>query len=214
MDYLAKICRVLGLDARSAIWQGRAQKTSRAVHALLWDKQVQFYTDGDMGGHLTHVRAVSSFLPLLLADIPAEHAAALVGALADPGAFGSAFPIPSLSLDHPQWSTDMWRGATWINFNYLVCQALRERGYRREARRLAEITLAVVRREYERFGVVFEFFDAAGCLAPPECERKGATRPPYDIRRKFDSIRDYHWSAALCLSLLLQRDRGAVYFSA
>ena len=61
MDYLAKICRVLGLDARSAIWQGRAQKTSRAVHALLWDKQVQFYTDGDMGGHLTHVRAVSSF---------------------------------------------------------------------------------------------------------------------------------------------------------
>jgi hypothetical protein len=157
---------------------------------------------------LTHIRAVSGFLPLLLADIPAAYAAALVDALADPTAFASSFPIPSVSLDHPQWSTDMWRGSTWINFNYLVVQALRERGYRTEARRLADTTLAVVRREYERFGVLFEFFDATSQLSPPECDRKGPRRSPYDIRRKFDSIRDYHWTAALCLSLLFQREKG------
>jgi hypothetical protein len=85
---------------------------------------------------------------------------------------------------------------------------LRERGYRTEAKRLADTTLAVVRREYIRFGVLFEFFDATSRLSPPECDRKGPSQPPYDIRRKFDSIRDYHWTAALCLSLLFQRERG------
>jgi len=209
MDCLAKICRELGLDSRGTFWQMRSQQTSQAIHSLLWDAQVQFYTDRDLRqGNLTHIRAVSGFLPLLLADIPAEHAAALVDALADPTAFASSFPIPSVSLDHPQWSTDMWRGSTWINFNYLVVQALRERGYRTEARRLADTTLAVVRREYERFGVLFEFFDATSQLSPPECDRKGPRRSPYDIRRKFDSIRDYHWTAALCLSLLFQREKG------
>ncbi len=187
MACLAKICRELSLDDRGALWERRSQQTSQAIHRWLWDAQTRFYTDRDLRqGNLTHVRAVSGFLPLWLTDIPAEHAAALVDALADPSAFAAAFPIPSLSLDHAQWSTDMWRGATWINFNYMVSQALKERGYRNEARRLADTTLAVVRREYERFGVIFEFFDAAGRLSPPECDRKGPNRPPYDIRQKYD----------------------------
>ncbi len=108
MDYLAKICRVIGLYSRGAFWQIRSQQTSQAIYSLLWDPHVQFYTDRDLRqGNFTHIRAVSGFLPLLLADIPADHAAALVDALADPTAFASSFPIPSMSLDHPQWSTDM-----------------------------------------------------------------------------------------------------------
>lgn len=97
----------------------------------------------------------------------------------------------------------MWRGATWINFNYLVILGLRRQGLAELAQELAEKTIRYVNKYYEQFGVLFEFFDAKDERTPPECDRKGARRPPYDIRRKMDSIRDYHWTAALTFCLLL-----------
>lgn len=41
-------------------------------------------------------------------------------------------------------------------------------------------------------------------VPPTQCERKGPPITPYNIRCKSDSIRDYHWSAALTACLLLE----------
>jgi hypothetical protein len=117
----------------------------------------------------------------------------------------AACPIPSVALDEPTWSTDMWRGAAWINMNYMTIIGLRRHGRRETADWLAERTLAFVRDAYERHGVLFEFFDARGQRPPMACDRKGPVSGVYDIRARYEVIRDYHWTAALCFDLMLQR---------
>jgi hypothetical protein len=162
-----------------------------------------FYYDRDFSGRFTGVKAVSGFLPLLLDDIPLSHVDRLAAHLDDPTTFAAPFPVPSVALDHPTWSTDMWRGATWINMNYLIVIGLRKHGRLAEADRLAQATVNHVDKYYQQFGVIFEFYDARGIIPPTQCHRKGPVPQRYDVRVKMGSIRDYHWTAALVASLLL-----------
>lgn len=204
MIHVARIADALGEPGKAREWSRRAAAMSATVHRELWDEADGFYYDRNLNGRLTGVRAVSGFLPLLLDDLPPGRAERLLAALRDPAHFAAPFPVPSLSVSHPSWSTDMWRGATWLNLNYLVIEGLKRRGYTDEAQRLAEVSIAHVRKYAESHGVIFEFYDAKDAVAPSECERKGPREGAYDIRGKVDAIRDYHWSAALTACLLLE----------
>ncbi len=203
MEHLARIASALGLEEKARAWQDRSRLLSSAIHDLLWSGEEGFYLDRRMDGSLSPVKAVTGFLPLLLGDLPAGRAEALATALSDPALFAAPCPIPSLALDQPGWSTDMWRGPTWINTNYFVILGLHRQGRADLAENLRAQTIALVGKYYERFGVTFEFFDSTDAVPPTECERKGAVTPPYDIRRKMASIRDYHWTAALTACLLM-----------
>lgn len=203
MACLGRIADAVGDADRAAKWQTRADAMSAQVQNLLWDERDRFYYDREMDGTFTRVRAVSGFLPLMLDGMPPERVDALVAALHDPDDFGTAFPVPSVSAGHPEYSTDMWRGATWLNLNYAIYVGLRKQGKEAEARWLAETSLSYVNKYYERYGVTFEFFDSQDRVAPPLCDRKGPHVEPYDIRHKVDSIRDYHWTAAVTAIWLL-----------
>jgi hypothetical protein len=112
--------------------------------------------------------------------------------------------VPSVSASHPEFSTDMWRGATWINLNYLIIHGLQRQGLAVEAKSLRAKTISFVDSYYRKSGVLFEFYDATDQRPPQACDRKGKRVEPYNIRRKYDSIRDYHWTAALTARLLLE----------
>ena len=58
--------------------------------------------------------------------------------------------------------------------------------------------------------VLFEFYDAKDQVPPLVCDRKGTRKEPYNIRKKKDSIRDYHWTAALTACLLLNQEHKAI----
>jgi glycogen debranching enzyme len=204
MRYVSLIAAELGDADRAAHWLGRSRALSQQIHACLWDERQGFYCDLDMQGNLSPVMAASGFLPLLLEDIPAARVDRLVEALQDPRLFHCAFPVPSVSLSDPNWSTDMWRGATWLNLNYMIIRGLRQQGNEQAARDLADTTIAMVDKYYREYGVLFEFFDARDAVPPVACDRKGPHVEPYDIRRKMDSIRDYHFTAALTACLLLE----------
>jgi glycogen debranching enzyme len=204
MLFVAHIAAELGDRERAQRWQERAGALSQRIHQGLWDDSDGFYYDRRMDNRFSRVRAVSGFFPLLLDDIPPDRVERLVRALLDPTHFAAAFPVPSVALSHPSWSTDLWRGATWINTNYLIVQGLRKHGRSEEAAWLSEATINHVLKYYEQFGVIFEFYDAADRTSPVACDRKGPRGEHYDIRVKIDSIRDYHWSAALTACLLLE----------
>ncbi len=203
MAYVARIAEALGEADKAAHWRGRAAALSRAIHEMLWYEGDGFYYDRDMAGDFSGVKAVTGFLPLLLDDLPPERVPRLVAHLQNPHEFGAAFPIPSMALDTPNWSTDMWRGATWINMNYLVVEGLRKHGQHAAAQAIVDATLYHVNKYYEQYGVIFEFYDAKDERPPVDCDRKGPNRKPYNLRVKMDSIRDYHWSAALTAKWLL-----------
>ena len=208
MLYLGRIADETGRVSKGQMWRLLSHRTSRTIHERLWSSADGFYLDRSRDGTFSNTRAVTGFLPLLLDDVPPDRVSRLVGALNDPRNFSTAFPLPSVAISHPEWSTDMWRGPTWINMNYMVAAALRKRGLYDESTRLAQATIHHVSEYYDRYGVLFEFYDAKDEIPPAECARKGPRRGAYDIRVKMDSIRDYHWTAALTLCLLLQ-DRGA-----
>jgi glycogen debranching enzyme len=180
---------------------------SSAVHNQLWDDQDSFYYDRKLDDRFVRVRAATGFLPLLLPDLPTSRAERLVEALKDPQQFNTVFPVPSLAVSHPAWSTDMWRGATWVNLNYLIAKGLRFHDYEAEAEWLENKTIEFVGKYYDQYGVVFEFFDAKDQRPPLACDRKGARKEPYNIRRKSDSIRDYHWTAAMTYCLLREKEK-------
>ncbi|GAA3399732.1 amylo-alpha-1,6-glucosidase [Paenibacillus hodogayensis] len=205
MKYVARIAAELGKRDKAAEWNARASGMAGKLIAELWDEEDGFFYDKRMDGRLTKVKAVSGFLPLLLEELPTGYADRLLALLRDPAHFGTACPVPSLAVSEPTWGTDMWRGPTWINLNYMIVQGLKRHGRTDEAAKLADATIAMVNRYYERYGVIFEYYDAKDELPPTECDRKGPPRKPYNIRNKVDAIRDYHWSAALTACLLLDK---------
>jgi neutral trehalase len=204
MLYTARIAAELGRPEAARRWEERSRAMSRRVHDLLWDEAEGFYFDRDMDGRFERVRGVTGFLPLMLDDMSADRAGRLVRTLRDPKRFAVPFPLPTVALDEPSWSRDMWRGCAWANTNYLVIHGLRRRGYRDEAAWIARSTVEHVDRYYQRYGVLFEFFDSRDEVAPPACDRKGPCDGPYDIRRKVSCIRDYHWTAAVTACLLTE----------
>ena len=199
---VSRIAERRGQRRAAARWKARADELCDKVHALLWDESDGFYYDLDSSGQFSRVPAATGFLPMLLDGMPADRVDRLIGHLMDEKMFCTAFPVPSVAASHPAFGTDMWRGPTWINLNYLIIHGLRRRGRSAEARWLADRTIHHVNRYYQRYGVVFEFYDATDRVAPTRCDRKGPNRGTYDIRQKYDSIRDYHWSAALTACLL------------
>ncbi|MGC9453930.1 MAG: amylo-alpha-1,6-glucosidase [Phycisphaerae bacterium] len=207
MLFISRICGELGLEDKSAEWLRRSRRISAAVHDLLWSEQDGFYYDRKLDGELTGIKAVTGFLPLLLEDLPTGRARRLTGHLDDPDEFATALPVPSVAVSHPAFSTDMWRGPTWVNLNAMVVRGLRRHGLDEYADRIVDATIEHVRKYYEQYGVIFEFFDSTDRVPPPACDRKGPQRGHYNIREKFDSIRDYHWSAALTAEMLLS-DEG------
>ena len=203
MEHVAKIAAELGEAQKAESWAERAAALSRRIHELLWDEQDGFYYDRDMEGRFERCRAVSGFFPLMLADVPADRVDRLAEALNDPTRFAAVFPIPTVALDEPSYSTDMWRGATWCNTNYLVMHGLRRQGRDDEARDLADKTIQFVNKYYADSGVLFEFFDSSDQVPPHRCDRKGPCKPVYDIRKGYSCIRDYHWTAAVTALVLL-----------
>jgi len=200
---LAALHRLLGSEAEAAGWDARAAEVEAALHALLWSEADGFYYDRTMDGELTGVKAVTGFFPLLLASLPPERVERLVATLRSEH-FHTAFPVPSVAATDPEFSTDMWRGATWANTNYLVIRGLRLHGRHDEAARLRDLTIAHVQKHYEQQGALFEFYDAADRVPPTRCHRKGPLDGKPYLLGKVNSIRDYHWTAALTACLLLE----------
>lgn len=205
MGYTANIAAELGMREKAEEWRAASKAMAGRVIAGLWDDTDGFFYDKKLDGRFSKVKAVSGFLPLLLADAKEAQVDRLVAMLRHPEQFGAAYPVPSLALSEPAWGTDMWRGPTWINMNYMIVQGLRLHDRHEEADALADRTIELVRRYYERYGVIFEYYDAKDERPPTACDRKGPSAGPYDIRSKVDSIRDYHWSAALTACLLLDK---------
>lgn len=52
-----------------------------------------------------------------------------------------------------------WQGPVWINANYLVFRGLLRYGFTEEAREIAEKTVIVLGKDFERFGALHEYYE-------------------------------------------------------
>lgn len=192
-DFLAKMHTALGNATAAATWRAIAAKLGDAIHSELWDASRGMYVD-KVDGAFSPIVAVTGLLPLWLPDLPPDRLPPLLSALADPARFNTSIPLPSVARDTPTFSTDMWRGPMWLNTNYHVILALLSRSPSEckscaaIAHHLLRTTLVHVQTQYQRHGVLFEFYDADGAADPRTLLRKGTHS---------GGVRDYHWTAAL-----------------
>ncbi len=122
----------------------RADST-RARLLEMWNGNTDRFNAQAAGRPLASYSAVS-LLPLLVGDLPAPVASALRAALEDPAQFKTAWSVPTVAVEDPDFSTErMWRGPIWININALLVEGLTASGFTDEARRLAEQTVELVK---------------------------------------------------------------------
>ncbi|MCS7145972.1 MAG: glycoside hydrolase, partial [Aigarchaeota archaeon] len=76
-----------------------------------------------------------------------QQAENLVEHLFNPKEFWTTFPIPTVSVDDPNYDPrGYWRGRSWININWFTYHGLRRYGFDREANALAERVIELMSR--------------------------------------------------------------------
>jgi hypothetical protein len=164
LQALARLAERAGA-AELATWaSSQAQVVLDALLERCYDERrgLFFNLVGRRDRRTSRVKTVVSLLPLLLTDLPAEVAARLVEHLTDPREFWPAFPVPSVALDEPVFTTDsrpsgqrlIWRGPCSLNTNWLLVRGLRRHGFGEVAEQLAERSRTLVDR-----GGFNEFFN-------------------------------------------------------
>ncbi|KAK3274399.1 hypothetical protein CYMTET_17410 [Cymbomonas tetramitiformis] len=193
-SYLSKIFTLLDDAASAAHWRRIGFKVTSAIHQVLWDSNAQLYMDTWSNGTVSSVRAESAFLPLLLDNLPVSRADAMVAALQDKTDFFTPTGVPSLSMKSLAFCTDMWRGPMWVNYNWLISMGLRKQLREDMVQNLLVRTVDTVKKYYDKYGVVFEFYDSEDRVDPRTLARKGS---------RSGGVRDYHWTAALIYHIII-----------
>ena len=102
---LARLARLVGEEDVAARADERAARVTEALLAKCWDARDGLFHDlVGRDERRTSVRTICALAPLILEDLPAEHAERLVGNLTDPRRFWPAYPVPSVALDEPTFS--------------------------------------------------------------------------------------------------------------
>ncbi len=204
-EAMGDMARALGRDGEAAAWDAEREVVRTALNALLWDEDDGFYYDRVVeDGTFCKVKAVSGLLPLFAGLCDERRAAALVRHLCNPDEFWTGAPVPSVALDDPKHEEDMWRGPTWINYNYFLVLGLRRCGYAAEAEALRRATMRTVSWWYLQDGCIFEYFDSRGRVSPTRLSRKSTDIQPYFAHPRIAVVRDFGWTATLYAALAME----------
>jgi Trehalase len=179
-DDLAELWRELGEDGSRA---RDAAKRIRAALAERWDEERALFAEDD--GNVTAGETIDGLFPLYgRVPTPAQARRLFDDALWAPDRFGPSphapWPVTSASKASPAFDARRyWRGPVWVNVNWFLVRGLERAGLGAEARELAGLTIELVSRS--GFAEYYE---------PTTGEPLGA--------------RDFSWSAALTIDLLLR----------
>ncbi len=124
--------------------------------------------------------------------MPPDRVARLAATLRDPATFWRHHPVPTLAADSPLYKPQggYWLGSTWAPTNCMVAKGFQRAGRLDLAREVALRHLTAMAEVYRETGVLWENY----------CAERSA--------RGSISMRDYSWTAANPLALLLETVLG------
>jgi putative isomerase len=182
MEALSRMAEVLGLSQDQEFWEQKASLHLEKMISLLWDEEAGIF-QAKRAGQPVPVLTPFNLFPLITGRLPEKIAKRLVEKLTDPTTFSSPFPVPTVALNDSHYqASQMWRGPTWINVNYLLIEGLQRSGFIKEAKDLRQRTLDLVNHQVD----IHEYYNS----------QTGEPCP------KAAPI--FGWSAALFIDLALQ----------
>jgi len=150
---LARLCRIAGEAARAAEFDTLAARVENALVEKCYDERVgAFFNLDGMRERPARVLTATSLFPLILEHLPAAIARRLVEEhLHNPAEFWLPYPVPSVAASEPSFDPEartglLWRGSTWVNFNWALVGGLRAHGYTQLAEELIARTIEMVAR--------------------------------------------------------------------
>lgn len=201
-EILAEFAHILNRTDDKKLHIKRYKKLCDLINKRLWNPETGCYHDYIIRKKsLSSVISACTFFPMIAGICSREQAKSLVEKLYSKEYFNSPVPVPTVSRSHPSYSKDMWRGPMWVNINWLIKFGLERYGFIEEAERIREITISCINRYYQKYGCLFEYYDAEDQSSPPDMPRKGYNNPSEWIHQ---CIHDYGWTATLILDMLVE----------
>lgn len=181
-ESLAKIARELGLNEDAELWARRADEQAQRLISLDWDHKAGVFWAKHKKLRV-NVRTPFNLFPLITGRMPPDVAARLVDHLTDKDWFWTRYPLSTVARTDPKYNpSQMWRGPTWVNINYLMIEGLQRSGYPDLARELRQRTLELINGQDD----IYEYYDPETGKNPP-----GAAST-------------FGWSAAIFIDLAIQ----------
>jgi len=140
---MAELCEAIG-DPDAGRYRDLGRKVMDSMIDHMYDHEAEaFYDIYAQSGKKIRVLTPTIMFPLVIREMPASIAAALVRRhLSHDQEFGTPFPLPSVARNdpsfYPEASEYLWRGPTWVFFNWFIYQCLYYHNYRPEAELLRE----------------------------------------------------------------------------
>jgi glycogen debranching enzyme len=137
---LAESAHILGREEDAAQYSKRAELTAQSINDKMWDDRSGFYYDLSIDGTRRPQKSPAGFMPLMAGIVSADRATRLASHLRNPKEFASAAPVPTVSLDDPQFNprTWGWNGPSWIPSNWLVMESFARAGMTDDSNRIMQ----------------------------------------------------------------------------
>jgi putative isomerase len=190
-DALATIATEVGRVAEAKELAARASHY-RDKLGDLWDEKTGMFLNKDLiTGKLSPRISPTNFYPLLARAATPRQADRMVHEhLENPNEFGGEFVLPSIARSDPAYKDqEYWRGRIWGPMNYLVYLGLRNYDQATARKELAEKSLNLFLKEWEKNGHVHENYNASLGVGD-------------DVK---SSDRFYHWGALLGLIAYMEQ---------
>jgi len=161
---LAELARETLDEEASTREEKEAARTQAAILTDCWDPEAGAFFSLVNTEQRLRRRTVASVIPLLLDDLSPEQLAALVDEIQHPLGFGTQFPLPSVAVREDSFQARpgifLWRGAAWMNMNWLVVRGLLRHGLTELAQKLAETSADAIHRS--GFRECYQPYDGEG----------------------------------------------------
>jgi hypothetical protein len=186
---IRRMARELGDRVVEQEYDEAVRRTAAAIRGM-FHPRLGMYADKFTGeDRLSPIKSAGGLIPLLAGLATRDQAGSVTRHLLNPKEFWSRYPVPSLSMDDPDFTCvdgyqSYWNGRTWANVNWLILEGLVRTGQLDAAARLLERTLEL--------GV---------CYGEPYMKESYHPLAPvfYDINQ---SIINYGWTGVITDALL------------
>jgi glycogen debranching enzyme len=146
MAALAKIMQ----DPDASYYQSQADKVLKNMVKIMFDEQDEaFYDVYGKDNKKIRVLTPTIFFPVVIQGLPDELCRRILQRhLFNKDEFEVSYPIPSVAINDPSFKQDgslyLWRGPTWIFFNWFIYQYLKDKKYDKEANMMIDCIRSVI----------------------------------------------------------------------
>jgi glycogen debranching enzyme len=140
---LAGLCRKVGKTHEAERYTKLAQRLYTAIVEQMYDEHdAAFYDLNGNNNSKIKILTPTIFFPIVLRDLPnAISERVLSTHFFNDQEFDLPYPIPSIAKNEPSFNPNqseyLWRGPTWIVYNWFVYQCLFCKGFKDEAKKLS-----------------------------------------------------------------------------